>query len=488
MDAPHRGVAAKPVLGACTLAAAAAATGGLGFALPGARAPPTTVREVQLAAASARAGAPAAGVAGASSATASKTALATMGVAAAAVTASSRRQCRSARVAARVHPDQFVGVCEQTGVTLSRYLFELQKRGVIDSDLSSIFNSIREASKVIAKLVSTAPLRQAELLGLEGAINVQGEDQKKLDVITNEVFKRALRYCGKVGTLASEEEDAPVLGSNHEALPVLSDTFADTGKYVCVFDPLDGSSNVDAGIAVGTIFGVFAEPEKEGFELSEDLTHLSVQQKACLASTLQPGKSLVASGYVLYSASVELVLTFGRGVVGFTLDASIGEFVLTRPSIQIPKRGKIYSLNQANIQDWDLPMQKYINALKSGTGESKTRYSLRYIGSMVGDIHRTLLYGGVFAYPADKQNKDGKLRLLYEGAPMSFIIEQAGGKATTGLVRVMDITPVKVHQRIPVVMGSPQDVDECQKYYLESHDARLKENCMARLEGSWKAA
>jgi len=379
------------------------------------------------------------------------------------------------------------GVCEQTGITVSRYIIELSRRGVIDEELESIFNSIREASKVIAKLVKSAPLKQAELLGLQGEINVQGEDQKKLDVITNEVFKNALRYTGKLGTLASEEEDAPVVGtSESDAIPILSDAFAETGKYVCVFDPLDGSSNVDAGIPVGTIFGVFKEPDSQSCDLPEDLTKgLSDEQAACLAGTLQPGKALVAAGYVLYSASTELVLTLGKGnVVGFTLDESIGEFVMTRPSIKIPPRGKIYSCNQANIGEWDEPMKQYIDAIKQGKGETGKQYSLRYIGSMVGDIHRTLLYGGIFSYPADTKNQDGKLRLLYEGAPMSMIVEQAGGKAITGHSRVMDIPPVSVHQRVPVILGSAEDVDECKKYYDKSDDPKLKERCERRLQGA----
>jgi len=396
---------------------------------------------------------------------------------------SAARGARSSRLVAAaaaagdpITPDSFVGVCEQTGVTLSRYLLELQKRDIIDKDLVSVFNSIREASKVIAKLVGTAPLQQAELLGLQGEINVQGEDQKKLDVITNDVFKNALRYTGKLGTLASEEEDAPVIGTSGSTdLPVLSDTFSETGKYVCVFDPLDGSSNVDAGIPVGTIFGVFKEPDEDVCKLPEDMSSLTAEQAQCLAGTLQPGNAMVASGYVLYSASTELVLTTGRGVVGFTLDTTIGEFILTRPSIRIPTRGKIYSLNQANIAQWDAPMIEYVKDIRAGKGETGKKYSLRYIGSMVGDIHRTLLYGGIFAYPADKKNQDGKLRLLYEGAPMSMIMEQAGGKAITGFGSVMEIQPSKVHQRVPVILGSAEDVDECQKYWLKSTDAALRE-------------
>eukprot|EP00929_Paragymnodinium_shiwhaense_P112731 TRINITY_DN809_c0_g1_i1.p1 TRINITY_DN809_c0_g1~~TRINITY_DN809_c0_g1_i1.p1 ORF type:complete len:523 (-),score=132.89 TRINITY_DN809_c0_g1_i1:412-1980(-) len=370
--------------------------------------------------------------------------------------------------------DDFSDVCDQTGVTIARYLFELQKRGDIDMDLLSVFVSIREAAKVISKLVNTAPLKAVDLLGLQGEVNVQGEDQKKLDVITNDVMKRALRYTGRLGTLASEEEDAPV--------DVLSEAFSETGKYVCVFDPLDGSSNVDAGIAVGTIFGIFAEQDMEECEIG-DFNNMTEEQTRCMAATLQPGKALVAAGYVLYSSSTELVFTYGKGVVGFTLDLSIGEFIMTRPQITIPSRGNIYSMNMANMSSWDAPMQEYIEDMSKGKGETGKKYSLRYIGSMVGDIHRTLLYGGLFAYPADTKNVDGKLRLLYEAAPMSFILEQAGGKAVTGYSRVMDIPPMKVHQRVPVILGSMEDVEECQKYYEKSTDAELRARCQRRLDG-----
>jgi fructose-1,6-bisphosphatase I len=354
-------------------------------------------------------------------------------------------------------------------------MLEMNRQNVVDNDLMLIFNSIREASKVISKLVQEAPLRQAELLGLEGEVNVQGEDQKKLDVITNDVLKSALQYTGKLGTLASEEEDNPVPGERSDGV------LADTGNYVCCFDPLDGSSNVDAGIAVGTIFGIFKEPDADECIIS-DGNMLSGSEVECLAGALQPGKALVAAGYVLYSSSTEMVFTLGKGCVGFTLDAGIGEFVLTRPSMKIPPRGKIYSLNEANIDEWDEPMRKYVKAVQSGKGETGIKYSARYIGSMVGDVHRTLLYGGIFAYPSDSKNKDGKLRLLYEAAPMSFVLEQAGGKAITGYSRVMDIPPKGVHQRVPVILGSPDDVSECQKYFLESEDPALKEKCMKRLE------
>jgi len=393
---------------------------------------------------------------------------------------------RSQRVAANISADSMTDVCEQTGVTLNRYMIEAQRQGLIDSDVQSIFNSIREATKVIAKLVNRAPLMQADLLGYQGAVNVQGEDQKKLDVITNDVLKKALKYTGKLGTMASEEEDAPVSAKDGKVADAVrgEEVLVDTGKYVCVFDPLDGSSNVDAGIAVGTIFGIFKEADAEACNLPDEMTgNLDETQVNCLASTLQPGKALVAAGYVLYSCSTEMVFTLGRGCVGFTLDSTIGEFILTRPSMKIPDRGKIYSLNEANSGNWDKPMQQYIADIQAGKGESKQKYSLRYIGSMVGDVHRTLLYGGLFAYPADKKNPNGKLRLLYEAAPMSFLVEQAGGASTTGFGRVMDIPPVAVHQRVPIILGSKLDVEECQKYYARESDPALKERCMNRLQG-----
>jgi len=364
-------------------------------------------------------------------------------------------------------------------------MIELEKRGLVDQELNLIMNSIREATKVIASLVRRAPLQQAELLGLQGEVNVQGEDQKKLDVITNTVLKNALRYTGKLGTMASEEEDTPVTGG---ADSDLNDEFntkviGETNNYVCVFDPLDGSSNVDAGVPVGTIFGIFKEDNDVDCTIN-GMGDLDEQEVMCLAQTLQPGKNLVAAGYCFYSSSTELVVTFGHGVAGFTLDQEVGDFKLTRPSIEIPKRGKIYSVNQANMSQWDEPMKDYITALQEGKGETGTPYSLRYIGSMVGDVHRTLLYGGVFAYPADNKNKDGKLRLLYEAAPMSFLLEQAGGKSITGHSRVMDIPPVAVHQRVPVILGSPEDIDECYGYFDRCEDPELRARCENRLKGA----
>jgi fructose-1,6-bisphosphatase I len=312
-------------------------------------------------------------------------------------------------------------------------------------------------------------LPSSETLGYEGNINVQGEAQKKLDVITNDLLKRALRFTGKLGVLASEEEDAPVdLVGNAEtdSQEVVID---ESERYVAVFDPLDGSSNVDAGIPTGTILGIYEHDEACEIDencIGEDCTE---QEALCLANTLQPGTNLVAAAYCLYSSSTFLVLTLGNGVYMFTLDEQLGEFVLSKPDVKIPEESSIMSFNEANFDKWDEPMKQIVKGWREGTGKSGKRFSSRYIGSMVGDVHRTLLYGGVFGYPSDTKNPNGKLRLLYEGAPMSFIMEQAGGLSTTGRQRVMEIIPEVVHQRIPVIMGSKKDVKEVIEAY-EAYD------------------
>ena len=334
-------------------------------------------------------------------------------------------------------------------------------------ELTTLFGAIDTACKAMSNLVKRSQLPSSQTLGYQGEVNVQGEDQKKLDVITNDLLKRALRFTGRLGVLASEEEDVPV--------DLIGDAKSDTReivieegeKYVAVFDPLDGSSNVDAGIPTGTIIGIYEQDENCQIDpecLPEDCTE---QEAQCLANTLQPGTNLVAAAYCLYSSSTFLALTLGNGVFIFTLDEQIGEFVLSKPNVRIPEDAKIYSFNEANIDKWDEPMQKVVRQWREGTGRSGERFSSRYIGSMVGDVHRTLLYGGVFGYPGDTKNPNGKLRLLYEGAPMSFIMEQAGGLSTTGTQRVMEIAPEFVHQRVPIVMGSKNSVQEIIDAYSE---------------------
>jgi len=346
----------------------------------------------------------------------------------------------------------FDEVCETCGVTLTRFMAEVGMLNPEISELVTLFGAIDTSCKAITNLVKRSQLPSSETLGYQGEVNVQGEDQKKLDVITNDLLKRALRFTGKLGVLASEEEDAPVDLVGNDKTEGKELLFEETGKYVVVFDPLDGSSNVDAGIPTGTIIGVYEHDESCILE--------GDAQAICLANTLQPGTNLVAAAYCLYSSSTFLVLTLGNGVYMFTLDENIGEFVLSKPNIKVPETSSILSFNEANIDNWDEPMRQTVLNWRNGTGKSGKRFSSRYIGSMVGDVHRTLLYGGVFGYPADTKNKNGKLRLLYEGAPMSFIMEQAGGISSTGRKRVMEIVPDVVHQRVPIVMGSKNDIQE----------------------------
>jgi len=354
----------------------------------------------------------------------------------------------------------FTEVCDTTGVTMTRFMNEVAMLNPELRELTTLFGAIDTACKAISSLVKRSQLPSSETLGYQGAVNVQGEDQKKLDVITNELLKRALRFTGRLGVLASEEEDAPIdlIGPNDGSS---GEVIIEEGeKYVCVFDPLDGSSNCDAGIPTGTIIGIYEHDESCDIDLDCIGDECMEQEALCLANTLQPGTNLVAAAYCLYSSSTFLTLTLGNGVYIFTLDENIGEFVLSKPNVKIPPTSSIYSFNEANIERWDAPMRTTVEAWRAGKGASGKSFSSRYIGSMVGDVHRTLLYGGVFGYPADTKNPNGKLRLLYEGAPMSFIMEQAGGLSTTGTERVMEIVPDIVHQRIPVIMGSKEDVQE----------------------------
>lgn len=373
---------------------------------------------------------------------------------AAAVARGTRRAARAPAVSMVAAPPLIDS--ETSPMTLTRYMIQHAMENTDLEhlqDMQSLMSSIQLACKKISSLVQRAGI--TNLTGMEGgggSVNIQGEEQKKLDVLSNEVLKNALRYSGKMGVIASEEEDEPVM---------VDEVYS--GNYVAVFDPLDGSSNIDAGIATGTIFGIFAENATcltSDWESKIDQSELN-----CLQNTMQPGANLVASGYCMYSSSCMMVLTTGNGVNGFTLDPQIGEFVLTNPNMKVPARGSIYSVNEANAPAWDPVMSKYIENLKNGKGESGEKYSSRYIGSMVADVHRTIMYGGVFAYPGDSKNTNGKLRLLYEAAPMAFIIEQAGGEATTGKDRIMDCIPDSIHQRVPVILGSADDVNEIKKMY-----------------------
>lgn len=276
-------------------------------------------------------------------------------------------------------------------ITLTRHvLAEQRKHKSAQGDLTILLSSIQLACKAISAAVRKAGI--ANLYGLAGSTNVQGEEVKKLDILANENFINALSFSEKVCVMASEE---------NEDIITISERLC--GKYSCVFDPLDGSSNIDAAVPVGSIFGIYKQVE-EGKSSEKDV--------------LQAGNKLVAAGYAMYGSSTMIVISTGNGVNGFTLDPSIGEFILTHPNIRIPKKGKIYSCNEGNSTSWDSATRKYVEAKKNPSDGSKP-YSLRYVGSMVADVHRTLLYGGLFMYPADKKSPNGKLRLLYECSPMA---------------------------------------------------------------------
>ncbi|KAF7976690.1 hypothetical protein HWV62_5836 [Athelia sp. TMB] len=328
-------------------------------------------------------------------------------------------------------------------ITLTRHVLHDQLRlgAAATGDLTLLLTAIQVTSKFIATNVRRA--RLINLVGMAGETNIQGEEQKKLDILSNDIMVNALRASGKTAVLVSEELEHAVIIEERNR-----------GKYCVVFDPLDGSSNIDAGVNIGTIFGIYKiQPDSKG----------------TIEDVLRPGSEMVAAGYTMYGSSANLVLSTGQGVNGYTLDPSLGEFILTHPDITIPSRGKIYSFNEGNSMYFHPPVTKYLQSIKYPA--SGKPYSARYIGSMVADVHRTLLYGGIFGYPDDKKSKSGKLRLLYEAFPMAFLTEQAGGIATTGTKRILDIVPTSIHERCPVFLGSKDDVSDVMKFYKDEATA-----------------
>ena len=321
------------------------------------------------------------------------------------------------------------------GSTLDRFLLEAQ-RAFPDAkgEFTQLFQQLALAGKIIASRVNQAGL--AGLLGHTGKVNVQGETVQKLDEFANDTLIRALEGGGQVCLMASEENDDPI------PIP----TRYPKGKYVLMFDPLDGSTNIDVNISIGTIFSVHKRVSEDG--------------EPGLADCLQPGRMQLAAGYIIYGSSCMFVFTTGHGVHGFTLDPTVGEFFLSHPDIKMPERGKIYSVNEGNEAVWDDDVRSWVDWLKTPDKAQGRPYSSRYIGTLVADFHRTLMKGGVFAYPADKKNKNGKLRLLYEAAPMAFLAAQAGGLASTGKQPVLDVTPTELHQRVPLFIGSKLDVED----------------------------
>jgi len=297
-------------------------------------------------------------------------------------------------------------------------------------------NSIEIACKYVSSKVRAAGLFR--LYGTEGSTNTSGDVVKKLDVVANESFITSMKRSNVVQVMVSEENKEPVF---------LKDCH---GHYVACFDPLDGSSNIDANVSIGTIFAIYRRQNEK--------------EEASVKDVLLPGNKLVAAGYCMYGSATVMVLSTGTGVNGFTLDPSSGEFVLTHPGLKVPKKKNIYSINEGYSKYWFEPVAKYVAKIKDPQ-DDKSIYSARYVGSMVADVHRTLLYGGIFMYPADQRSKEGKLRLLYEANPMAFIMEQAGGKATTGTQRILDIQPTEIHQRVPIFIGSKDNVEELESFF-----------------------
>jgi fructose-1,6-bisphosphatase I len=281
-----------------------------------------------------------------------------------------------------------------------------------------------------------------EILGLTGEENVQGEEVRKLDEFANDVFISAFDHCGHFCIMASEEIEEPI---------PIPEEFA-SGRYSIAFDPLDGSSNIDVNVSIGTIFAVHRK--------------VSAGSRGMIDDLLQPGRRLAAAGYVVYGSSTMLVMTTGSGVHGFTLDPSVGEFLQSHPDIRIPKRGKTYSVNEGNYPYWSEGVRRYVDHVKEQDSASGRPYSSRYIGSMVADMHRTLLKGGIFMYPADSKDPKkphGKLRLLYECAPMAMLCEQGGGAASTGTGPVLDVDATDLHQRVPFFAGSVENIRDLEE-------------------------
>ncbi|CDQ74259.1 unnamed protein product [Oncorhynchus mykiss] len=316
-------------------------------------------------------------------------------------------------------------------VTLTRFVQEEGRKAKGTGELTTLLNSICTAVKAISTAVRKAGI--ANLYGIAGSTNVTGDQVKKLDVLSNDMVINMIKSSFTSCVLVSEE--------NERALIVEPEK---RGKYIVCFDPLDGSSNIDCLVSIGTIFAIYRKTTDD--EPNEK-------------DALQSGRHIVAAGYALYGSATMMVLSTGQGVNCFMLDPSIGEFILTDKDVKIKKRGKIYSLNEGYAQHFYPDITEYLKK-KKYPEDGSAPYGGRYVGSMVADVHRTLVYGGIFLYPANVKSPKGKLRLLYECNPMSFIIEQAGGMATTGEMNVLDIKPENIHQRVPVVLGSPEDVQE----------------------------
>lgn len=323
--------------------------------------------------------------------------------------------------------------------TIERHFIDQQaKHPEATGELTRLMHQLAFAAKQITKEVRSAGL--SDILGATGHTNVQGETVQKLDEISNDMIYRAMDHAGVLCCMASEERE--------KMIPIPSEF--KYGKYTLSFDPLDGSSNIDANINVGTIFSIHKRVSPDDTPGTED-------------DLLQTGREQVVAGYIVYGSSTMMVYTTGHGVDGFTLEPSLGEFLLSHPNMKTPPHGKYFSVNMGNYHYWSEGVKKYVDHVITPDKEKTKPYSLRYIGSMIADVHRTLLYGGIFMYPLDHKdpkNPKGKLRLLYEAAPMSMVIEQAGGMSSNGVMSILDVIPEGLHDRVPLFVGSRENVEE----------------------------
>jgi len=334
--------------------------------------------------------------------------------------------------------------------TLARHIYEEERKyPEATGELSDLLHDLSLAAKVISLEVNKAGL--VDILGFTGDENIHGEQVKKLDIYANDMMIKAMDHGGHLCVMASEEEE--------DIIHIPPEFYI--GKYVLLFDPLDGSSNIDANVSIGTIFSIYKRVSQEG-------------GPGTMEDCLQPGLKQVAAGYIIYGSSTIFVYTAGNGVHGFTLDPSFGEFILSHKNIRTPKKGKIYSINEGNYLYWHPGLKRYIKWLQEEDKETSRPYTSRYIGSMVSDIHRNLLYGGIYMYPADSRSPNGKLRLMYECNPMAFIVEQAGGRASNGKQRILEVQPKSLHQRTPVFIGSEEDVLLVEKFLRDYEPIEVK--------------
>ena len=365
---------------------------------------------------------------------------------------------KSKKITYLQHPNTRPMVTRYKIKTLTEFIIERQSEYPhAKGALTRLLNDIGTAAKIVNREINAAGL--VDILGSMGSTNVQGETQKKLDVFANETFITMLRGGGECCAIASEENEKVISFQNN---------IAELGRYVVAIDPLDGSSNIESNVSIGTIFSIYRRKSEMGLGTREDL--------------LQPGVNQVAAGYVIYGSSTMLVYTTGKGVNGFTLDPSVGIFCLSHPDMRFQDSGNIYSINEGNYVYFPEGVKKYIKYLQEEDSCTRRPYTSRYIGSLVADFHRNLIKGGIFLYPGTRKNPNGKLRLLYECNPIAYIAEQAGGKASNGFDRILEITPKTLHQRAPLFAGPKKMVEKAEEY-MRNYSPEIKDTPLIEEEG-----